>query len=88
MDLGAVFRGFGWRVVEIDGHDFDQIRAALRLGRSAHPDPRPTVVLAHTVKGSGVHFAENVHKWHTGVPDAGQLATAHAQLTATKGIRA
>jgi transketolase len=88
MDLGAVFRGFGWRAVEIDGHDFDQIRAALRLGRSVHPDPRPTVVLAHTVKGSGVSFAENDHRWHTGVPDAAQLATAHADLAALRDIPA
>lgn len=88
MDLGAVFHGFGWRVVEIDGHDFDQIRAALRLARAIHPDPRPTVVLARTVKGSGIAFAENDHRWHTGVPDAEQLAEAYAQLAIANGIPA
>jgi len=79
-DLEAVFGGFGWRVLTIDGHDFDQIRAALLLARSEHPDGRPTVILARTVKGRGVTFAENSHRWHTGVPTADQLRAARDQL--------
>ena len=52
---------FGWRVAEADGHDHDQLKAALRPHNS---DDRPTVVVAHTVKGKGVSFMEHSVLWH------------------------
>ncbi|MCP4222728.1 MAG: transketolase, partial [Actinomycetia bacterium] len=53
---------FGWNVLEIDGHDFDQICQAIES--ALDEKTRPTVVLATTVKGKGVDFMENVASWH------------------------
>lgn len=80
IDLGAAFRAFGWRVIELDGHDFGQIRAAYALARGASTGNRPTVLLARTVKGKGLSFAEGKHAWHTGVATAEQLAQARVEL--------
>jgi transketolase len=56
------WRCFGWNVVEVDGHDHEQIRAA--LAAPAAPTGKPLCVLAHTVKGKGVSFMENSVLWH------------------------
>ncbi|MEU6381185.1 transketolase [Streptomyces sp. NPDC046909] len=72
--LDAKWRSFGWHVVEADGHDLAALADALDTA-DAEPD-RPTVVLAHTVKGRGVPFMEHDADWHVGSLDAGQLATA------------
>jgi transketolase len=61
--LAAKWRGFGWRVEEIDGHDFAQIIGAVHRARhQAHG--RPSMIIAHTVKGKGVRFMENNVLWH------------------------
>ncbi len=59
-DFSAVFRGFGWNVVTVDGHDIRQLHDAL-LARATD---RPTVVLAVTCKGKGVSSIEGVVGWH------------------------
>src|ERR671919_1940288 len=64
VDLAAVFQAFGWRVLDIDGHDFDQIGDAYRLARAGDFNRRPTVLIAHTVKGKGLSLAEGTHTWH------------------------
>lgn len=76
--LAARWRAFGWRVVEMDGHDME----ALVKTFSASPDEtgRPTLVIANTVKGKGVAEMENVAKWHHGVPDDATYKSAIAQL--------
>ena len=73
--LGDKWRAFGWRVVEVDGHDHDGLRRAL----SAQPG-RPLVVVANTVKGRGVDFMENEVPWHYKSPDQDELASALRQL--------
>lgn len=80
VDLSAVFQAFGWRVIEIDGHDYDQIAAAFALARSGDPAGRPTVLLAHTVKGKGLSLAEGVHTWHSIVPSAEDFERARQEL--------
>jgi transketolase len=80
IDLAAVFRAFGWRVIELDGHDFTQIRAAFTLARGAVEGDSPTVLLARTVKGKGLSFAEGRHTWHTGVATDEELAKARLEL--------
>ena len=80
VDLSAVFQAFGWRVVELDGHDFDQIAAAFALARSGDPAGRPTVLLAHTVKGKGLSLAEGVHTWHSIVPSEEDFERARQEL--------
>ena len=80
VDLAAVFQAFGWRVLEIDGHDFDQIGNAYRLARAGDFTARPTVIIAHTVKGRGLSLAEGVHTWHSIVPSAEDFEKARREL--------
>jgi transketolase len=74
------WRSFGWHVEEIDGHDL----AALERVLSAVPSTsgRPTVVIAHTVKGKGVSFMENKLEWHYRSPSDELLAQALAEVGA------
>lgn len=60
--LADKWRAFRWRVLEIDGHDTDEISQAFSEAR--REVLRPTVIIAHTVKGKGVSFMENVPAWH------------------------
>ncbi|WP_426565017.1 transketolase [Angustibacter sp. McL0619] len=80
VDLAAVFTAFGWRVVEIDGHDYAQIGHAYRLARAGDVSSRPTVIIAHTVKGRGLSLAEGVHTWHSTVPSAEDFERARQEL--------
>jgi transketolase len=74
--LRTKWEAFGFRVLEIDGHDYRQIYDALTCRQPGVP----VLVLAHTVKGKGISFMENNAKWHHGVPDAGQFETAVREL--------
>jgi transketolase len=72
------WKAFGWSVREVDGHDHGQVHDAV----SAVPfEPgRPSVILAHTVKGKGVSFMEDKLAWHYKSPDREQLAQALSEL--------
>ena len=63
--LAAKWRAFGWEVTEIDGHDVSRILAALR--EAGETRERPSVIIAHTVKGRGVPYMESVPAWHGSV---------------------
>ncbi len=76
--LGAKYAAFGWNVVEIDGHDMDQILDAF-AGAAACQD-QPTVILANTVKGKGVSFMENQAGWHGVAPNREQFELAAREL--------
>lgn len=65
-DLAAKWKAFGWNVQEINGHDFNEILDALDQARATKG--KPSVILAHTVKGKGVPFMENVVVWHGKTP--------------------
>jgi transketolase len=58
------WRSFGWGAVEVDGHDLDALADAFR--RVPFAPGKPSVVIARTVKGKGVSFAEGDHAWHYG----------------------
>jgi transketolase len=79
-DVRAAFEAFGWRVLEIDGHDFGQILAACEEARAAGPGDVPTAILARTVKGRGVSFTEGVGEWHSRVATPDEAAMARAEL--------
>ncbi|BAL75464.1 transketolase [Bradyrhizobium cosmicum] len=74
------WKAFGWHVEEIDGHDFIALERA--LGAVPGPSGRPTVVIAHTVKGKGVSFMENKLEWHYRSPSDELLAQALAEVGA------
>jgi transketolase len=76
--LAAKWAAFGWRVLEVDGHDL----AALCDALSPTADDRPTVVIARTVKGKGVDFMEGQPKWHFGALDSAMYERAKACVRA------
>jgi transketolase len=78
--LARKWEAFGWRALEIDGHDFDELLSAL----SVAPDEagRPTAIVAHTVKGRGVSFMEDDNNWHYRVPSAEDVRRAARELEA------
>ena len=67
--FAAKWRAFGWEVIEVDGHDIDDVADAFHRARWILPHGQPIVVIAHTVKGKGVEVAEFNPKWHTHAPD-------------------
>lgn len=77
-DLPAKWRAFGWHVIEIDGHDMEAILRALDEARMAKG--RPTMIVAHTIKGKGVSFMENQAGWHGTAPNKDQVAQALSEL--------
>jgi transketolase len=79
--LDEKWRAFGWEVRTADGHDYAALTAALT---EPPPAGKPLFIIAHTVKGKGVSFMENVGKWHHGVPNDDELARALAELEAAE----
>jgi len=79
IDLRAGLEAFGWRVIEIDGHDFEAIVGACTDARDSRAS-RPTAILARTVKGRGVSFMEGRSEWHARVPTPAELAAARTEL--------
>ncbi|MGI8926731.1 MAG: transketolase [Tepidiformaceae bacterium] len=73
-----MWRGFGWHVIECDGHDMAAVDAA--LSEAERPGDRPVCVVAQTVKGRGVSYMENNPSFHGKAPSADQLATALAEI--------
>jgi len=69
---------FGWEVLEVDGHDMAAVVDV--LGRAWLGGERPTVVIAHTIKGKGVSFMEEDYLWHSRVPTDAELAAALEEL--------
>lgn len=78
--LRGKLEAFGWAVCEIDGHDHSALSE--RLSRTPWQPGKPSILIAHTVKGRGVSFMENKVEWHYRSPDADQLAAALAELEA------
>jgi transketolase len=78
--LADKWRAFNWSVLEIDGHDVEQIVAAFDDARARAGGP--TVIIAHTVKGRGVSFMENRHEWHSGLVTDEVRERALAELNA------
>jgi transketolase len=81
--LAAKWKAFGWSVLEIDGHDLDQIAKALDQAEAVRGTP--TVVIAHTVKGKGVSFMENEPAWHGKAPKPAEAVEAIREIL---GVRA
>ena len=73
-------RAFGWNVVEIDGHDFDQIEAAFNKARETKGVP--TAIVMKTTKGKGVSYMENQAGWHGKAPNDEEYEKAMTELKA------
>lgn len=74
------WRSFRWHVIEVDGHNMKQLLEAFREARATKG--KPTCIIAHTVKGKGVSFMENVVRFHGVAPTDEELAKALAELGA------
>ena len=82
ISLGSIadkFKAFDFNVIEIDGHDYEQIASAFAGARKTKG--APTAIIAKTVKGKGVSFMEDEAGWHGVAPNAEQLATALEELS-------
>lgn len=77
------FRAFNWNVIEIDGHDMEQIIAAFAEAKQVKG--KPTMILANTVKGKGISYMENVCGWHGTAPNQEQLQKALDELCGNGG---
>ncbi len=75
------FKAFGWHVICVNGHDFDELEAAFNEAKTV--TDRPTAIVAKTVKGKGVSFMENQCGWHGKAPDDEQYAQAMNELKTT-----
>ena len=76
--LDKKFESFGFEVIKIDGHDFEQIASALDKAKTVKG--KPTAILAKTIKGKGVSFMENQVGWHGVAPNDEQYKQAMAEL--------
>jgi transketolase len=76
--LADKWRAFGWHTIEIDGHDFPAIQAALDEAEATKG--KPTCLVAHTIKGKGVSFMENNPKFHGTAPTADEVKIALQEL--------
>lgn len=75
------WKAFGWNVVEINGHNYDDIREALFIRKKG----TPTLIVANTIKGKGVSFMENIPIWHYRMPNEQELPILMQELGLTEG---
>ena len=81
--LWQKWAAFGWRTEVIDGHDLSEIRRAIVDARK--PTGLPTIIIANTVKGKGISFAEGNPEWHSKVIDHDSYERAMAELEVRNG---
>jgi transketolase len=85
-DLGNIrekFESFGWRTLEMNGNDMDEVVHTLEEAKSLCGKGKPIAIIMRTIMGKGVDFMENDHNWHGVAPTAEQLKTALDQLPET-----
>jgi transketolase len=75
--LADKWRAFGWNVIEIDGHNFEEIIKALSIEKNG----KPTAIIARTIKGKGVSFMENNPDWHGTAPNKEQYELGMSELS-------
>jgi transketolase len=83
--LDEKFKSFGWAVKEVDGHDIDALKEV--FDSMPVETGKPSLVIAHTVKGKGVSFMENNIKWHHGVPNKTEYEMALGELDSALAVQ-
>lgn len=84
-NLKEKWQAFGWHVLEMNGHDFDDMRKTLAEAKAKTGHGKPIVILMTTEMGQGVDYMTGTHKWHGSAPNAEQLEAALNQLEETLG---
>jgi transketolase len=82
LDMAEKYRAFGWHAIEVNGHDYAALMAALDEARRTKG--KPTMIIANTVPGKGVKMFENNYKWHGVAPKPEEAAKALAELEAER----
>ena len=77
------WQAFGWQVFEVDGHNFSQLLDA--YDKAQNTKGKPSIILAHTIKGKGVSFIENKAQWHGIAPKPDELERALKELARQEG---
>ena len=72
------FEAFGWNVLDVNGHDFDELRNAFEQAKQVKDKQK--MIIANTIKGKGVSFMENNYAWHGAAPNDEQYETAMKEL--------
>ena len=78
------WKDFGWNAVSVDGHDVKALQEACRWAQDRAGSGKPSVILAHTVKGKGVSFMENNILWHYRTPQGEEFQAALKELEAQR----
>lgn len=76
--LAGKWKAFGWEVIEVDGHDISRLTEVFK--NIPLKKGKPTLVIAHTIKGKGISFMENVPIWHFRMPDEEEMKIACIDL--------
>ncbi len=84
-NLVQKWQAFGWEVLEMDGHNIDEIKATLAKAKSFVGNGKPIMIVMTTEMGQGVDYMMGTHKWHGTTPNEEQLADALGQLEETLG---
>jgi len=84
-NLNQKWQAFGWEVLEMDGHNMQEIIDTLTKAKSLTGQGKPICIIMKTEMGQGVDFMVGSHKWHGVAPNEEQLADALSQLTETLG---
>lgn len=84
-DLAKKWQAFGWEVLEMDGHNIEEIQSTMKKAKDMCGQGKPIVILMRTEMGQGVDYMMGTHKWHGNAPNEEQLAAALTQLDETIG---
>lgn len=84
-NLKLKWQAFGWEVLEMNGHDFDQMKETMQKAHGLARNGKPIVIIMTTEMGQGVDYMMGSHKWHGVAPNAEQLESALSQLEETLG---
>jgi len=84
-NLAQKWLAFGWEVLEMDGHSFEDIRTKMTEAKTMCGKGKPVVIIMKTEMGQGVDYMMGSHKWHGVAPNAEQLTVALAQLEESLG---
>lgn len=82
FDIPAKWRAFGWNVMEIDGHDMNEIVEGIKFIDTSND--APSILIAHTIKGKGVSYMEDNPSFHGAAPNDEQFALAMQELGAVE----
>jgi len=84
-NLSQKWQAFGWEVLEMNGHDMDDMRNTIAKAKPFVGKGKPIVIIMTTEMGQGVNYMMGTHKWHGAAPNDEQLANALGQLKETLG---